>query len=56
MRAHPRRRRAAGKDERTYLLHDHMLVWDVVERELPSLRPRLERLSRQLAEGDAVGR
>jgi uncharacterized protein with HEPN domain len=35
---------------------DPMLVWDVVERELPSLRPRLERLSRHLAQGDAVGR
>jgi uncharacterized protein with HEPN domain len=33
---------------------DFALVWDVVERELPSLRPRLERLSQRLAEAMSV--
>jgi uncharacterized protein with HEPN domain len=52
---------AADRRVRDKLIHDYFgvdlaLVWDVVERELPSLRPRLERLSRHLAEGDVVGR
>ena len=32
---------------------DVALVWDVVEHELPSLRPQLERLSERLADGPA---
>jgi uncharacterized protein with HEPN domain len=43
---------------RDKLIHEYFgvdlnLVWDVVERELPVLRPQLEKLSQSLA--DAVG-
>ena len=39
---------------RDKLIHDYLgvdlnLVWDVVERELPILRPRLEKLGERLA-------
>jgi uncharacterized protein with HEPN domain len=39
---------------RDKLIHEYFgvdlaLVWDVVERELPALRPRLEALSERLA-------
>lgn len=41
---------------RDKLIHDYFgvdlnLVWGVVERELPILRPRLEKLGDRLAEG-----
>lgn len=43
---------------RDKLIHEYFgvdlnLVWDVVERELPVLRPRLEELSQRL--GDDAG-
>lgn len=33
-----------------YFAVDLALVWDVVNRDLPDLRPRLERLAQQLLE------
>ncbi len=41
---------------RDRLIHEYFgvelgLVWDVVEDELPVLRPQLERLSKRLEEG-----
>jgi uncharacterized protein with HEPN domain len=45
---------------RDKLIHDYFgvdlnLVWDVVERELPILRPRLEKLSERLADDASSG-
>jgi uncharacterized protein with HEPN domain len=42
------------------LIHDYFgvdlnLVWDVVERELPTLRRRLEKLSERLADERGSG-
>ena len=45
---------------RDKLIHEYFgvdlaLVWDVVERELPTLRPKLEKLSQRLADDTSSG-